>query len=164
MNVIYASKLEEGAKLPTRKHWNDAGMDLYALDDNELDSQTSGIIRTGVTVGVPDGYVGIIKAKGKSDFIVGAGVVDAGYQGELLVKIFNPYKESIKINAGSAIAQMLLVPCVAGEIVEVDREKLHTSVSSRGTTGGIVEQLSFFTEFLTEDEAKQFMENNNDTK
>lgn len=162
MNVIYASRLEEGAKLPTRKYWSDAGMDLYSLEDNELDPQTSGIIRTGITVSIPNGYVGIIKAKSKSDFIVGAGVVDAGYQGELLVKIFNPYRGPIKINAGSAIAQMLLVPCITGEIVEVDKEKLHVSTSSRGNTGGIVEQLSFFSEFLTEDEAKHFMENNND--
>jgi len=163
MNVIYASRLEEGAKLPTRKYWNDAGMDLYSLEDNELDQQTSGIIRTGVTVSIPDGYVGIIKAKSKSDFIVGAGVVDAGYQGEILVKIFNPYREPIKISAGSAIAQMLLVPCIVGDIVEIDKEKLHVSTSPRGNTGGIVKQLSFFNEFLSEEDAKKFMEDSNVT-
>lgn len=164
MNVIYASKLEDGARLPSRKHWSDAGMDLYALWDAEINPQTSGIIRTGVTVEIPDGYVGIIKAKSKSDFIVGAGVVDAGYQGELLVKIFNPYRGAIKITAGNSIAQLIITPCITGEVQEIPKEKIHVSKSDRGESGGIVSQLSLLEGILTEQQARKFMESDNDTK
>jgi len=164
MNVIYASKLEEDARVPTRKHWTDAGIDLYALEGFMLFPQTSGIIRTGITIDIPDGYVGILKAKSKSDFIVGAGVVDSGYQGEILVKIFNPYSTIIELAKGSAIAQLVITPCITGEIQEIPKEKIHKTKSDRGETGGIVSQLSFLEDILTEQEARKFMENNNDSK
>jgi len=164
MNVIYASKLEEDAKLPTRKHWSDAGADLYALETAVLSPQTSGIIRTGVTIDIPDGYVGILKAKSKSDFIVGAGVVDSGYQGEILVKIFNPYRAPIEIVKGSAIAQLVITPCISGEIQEIPKEEIHNTKSDRGKTGGIATQLSLLEDILSEQEARKFMENKNDTK
>lgn len=164
MNVIYASKLDEEARIPTRKHWTDAGVDLYSIESTFLFPQTSGIIKTGITIEIPDGYAGILKAKSKSDFIVGAGVVDSGYQGEILVKIFNPYDSVIEIHKGDAIAQLVIIPCITGEVQEVPKEKIHKSKSDRGETGGIVSQLSFLEEILTEQEAKKFMENKNGTK
>ena len=44
-----------------------------------------------MTVEIPAGYVGLVKPKGRNDHLLGAGVVDAGYQGEILVKVVNPF-------------------------------------------------------------------------
>lgn len=158
MNVIYASKLDDDAIIPTRKHITDAGIDLYSLEGVELFAHHSTILKTGVTVEIPDGMVGIIKAKSKSDFIVGAGVVDSGYQGELLVKIFNPYNGPITIKKGDAIAQLVIMPCVNGTVEELPKEEIHKEVSSRGNTGGITTQLSFLEGILSDQEARKFME------
>jgi len=163
MNVIYAAKLEEGAKLPSRKHWSDAGMDLFAYQKISIYPQNSDIVKTGVTVEIPDGYVGIIKAKSRSNFIVGAGVVDSGYQGELLVKVFNPSSKKVTIESGEAIAQLIIIPCINGEVQEKSKKEIHSEASERGKTGGIVTQLSFLSEILTEKEARGFMEDSNES-
>lgn len=164
MNIIYAAKLEEDAKLPTRKHWDDAGIDLYSLDEVEIDLHENKIIRTGVTIEIPHGYVGIIKAKSKSNFIVGAGVVDSGYQGELLVKVFNPTMNWLVINKGEAVAQLLMVPCLTGEVLEKSSSEIHSEPSTRGKSGGIATQLSFISDIISDEEVKKFIGDSNESK
>ena len=92
-----------------------------------------------VTV-VGTGYVGLVKPKGRNDHLVGAGVVDAGYQGEILVKIVNPYPTPLEIRAGDAIGQLLVVPIATPRVEEVSPEQIHNQSSQRGASGGIVEQ------------------------
>lgn len=96
-----------GGKLPTRKHHNDAGFDLYASEDRSLYPFTQDVIPTGVTVNLPPNTVGLIMAKSRSQYIVGAGVVDQGYKGELKVRIF-ANNERVDIETGNAIAQILI--------------------------------------------------------
>jgi dUTP pyrophosphatase len=140
METIRIARLRPNAVLPTRKHPQDAGMDLYAAEAASLPPHASAIIPTGVTVEIQAGYVGLVKPKGRNDHLVGAGVVDAGYQGEILVKIVNPYPTPLKIRAGDAIGQLLVVPIVTPAIEEVSQEQIHHQATQRGASGGIVEQ------------------------
>ena len=150
-----AFKFTDSAKLPTRKHSNDAGLDLYSTETVVLHRGEFAIVKTGVGVELPKGTVGILKAKSKSDFVVGAGVVDEGYRGELMVKVFNPTRASIRIREGDPLAQLVVLPVVVEPVEEVTKEEV--SKSDRGATGGIVSQ-SATLKMISADEAEKFME------
>lgn len=142
MLTIRIARLRSEAVLPTRKHPADAGMDLYAVDRVEVAPHSFIIVPTGVTIEIPPGYVGLLKPKGRSDHLLGAGVVDAGYQGEILVKVANPTDQPVIFERGEAVGQMVILPVLTPAIEEVGAEDIHTLRSSRGETGGIVNQRS----------------------
>lgn len=150
--MLRVSKVHEDAKIPTRKHPTDAGLDLYSLYNIDIPPHSYAIARTGIKINLSVGYVGLIWPKGGSEHLVGAGVVDEGYQGEILVKVFNVSKSILKIKAGDAIAQFLLQPCYTPQVLEVDEENLFDVKTERGSTGGIVAQSSDILEILYSDE------------
>lgn len=132
--------LTETAKAPTRKHPLDAGVDLYADAERWIPPHSFGVINTGVSFEVPAGIMLQLWPKSRSNFLVGAGIVDAGYQGEILVKIFNGEDVPLHIEPGMAIAQAVVVPCVPRVLYQVDVDQLYERVTDRGATGGIVGQ------------------------
>lgn len=156
--MIRVALLSETATVPTRKHSNDAGIDLYAdllytypknvyINTDRLsaviDSQEVAIVGTGVTVEIPKGHFGWITNKSGNDFLIGGGIVDEGYQGELLIKIFNPLEKPLTINHKDKIAQFLIIPCKILDIEVVELSDVHKKVSIRKDDGGISRQLGF---------------------
>lgn len=139
MEKMKAAKLLNGALIPTRKHPDDAGMDFYAAENIEIPPHSFGTVRTGVTLEIPTGYVGLLMPKSRNDYLLGAGVVDAGYQGEIMIKIANIKDKPLFIAAGTAVAQMLLLPVVTPVVEEADPNTIHSVKSARGATGGILE-------------------------
>ena len=140
MESIRIARLRPDAQIPTRKHAADAGLDLYAVEAVSLAPHSVGIVPTGITVDIPAGVVALIKPKGRSNHLLGAGVVDAGYQGEILVKVVNPFDTTLVFQPGDAVGQMVLLPVLTPAVEEVSLEEVHRQVSSRAGTGGIVEQ------------------------
>lgn len=143
------AKYYSDVKLPERKHSTDAGLDLYAYI-NDVNSKSIiikpgefCIVETGVTVEIPMGCVGLIWPKSKSDFLIGGGVVDSSYQGQILVKIMNVTKETVYIYHGDAIAQLLIQPVLTPEVNEVSMSDIHRKKSERGDSGGIVSQFDY---------------------
>jgi dUTP pyrophosphatase len=137
LDEIKFARLAQNACIPSRKHPDDAGLDLYALEGGLLLPHATSVFHTGVTVEIPPGYAGLIKPKSRSNFLLGAGVVDAGYQGELLVKIVNPADQALEIEAGQAIAQLLVISVETPVVVEVPADSIHAQASARGASGGI---------------------------
>jgi len=151
---IKVSKLHWDAILPTRKHPTDAGLDLYAYTTDtqgfsfiSLPYLEFIIIHTGIRIEIPKGYVGQIWPKSRSNFLIGAGIIDEGYQGEILVKLLNVDQQYIQ--QGDPIAQLVLVPVVTPEVQEVLNAELFTEASDRGETGGILTQAKEFTTTAT---------------
>jgi dUTP pyrophosphatase len=140
MQSIKIAKLDPEATLPTRKHPADAGLDLYANRTFIIESHSFAIVSTGITIEIEDGFVGLLKPKGRSNHLLGAGVVDAGYQGEILVKVANINDTPLLINPGDAIGQLLILPIFTPEVIETNAEEIHLADSSRGVSGGIVDQ------------------------
>ncbi len=124
--------LEEGATLPTRKNPDDAGIDLYAYEDIEINP--IGIVRTGVHIELPEGTVGLIFPKSRNNHLVMAGVVDVKYRGEILVKIFSPLP--LQIKKGDAIAQLVIIPAYFPIPFQVDK----LSEAVRESDGGVTKQ------------------------
>ena len=138
MEKIKAAKLRDDAIIPTRKHPSDAGIDFYAVEPLTIAPHSFGIIKTGITVEIPDGFVGIMKPKSRNDHLLGAGVIDAGYQGEIQIKLANITDEPLRIDYKQAVGQMVILPVVTPAVQEISSEEIHKVVSERGATGGIL--------------------------
>lgn len=138
MDKIVVAKLHPDATLPARKHGDDAGLDFYALGNYVILPNSVKVVYTGVTVEWPKGIMGLAKPKGSHNHLIGAGVIDAGYQGEIVFKVFNPLMDNIIIRDGEAVAQVVLLPIVIPDLlVEVHIDNIHKDVTDRGMSGGI---------------------------
>lgn len=132
-------RVRENAKLPVRAHKTDAGMDLfYCPEDNKgttLFSQHTKLFQTGLKFEVPEGYMLEIKNKSsvasKRQLVVGACVVDSGYDGEVFVNLHNIGFASQYLEPGQKIAQAVLIPVSYCEVDEVISDNLNEG-STRG--------------------------------
>ncbi len=140
MHTIRIARLRPDAVLPTRKHPADAGLDVYAVEAVTVAPHSFAIVPTGITVETPEGYVGLLKPKGRNNHLLGAGVVDAGYQGEILVKVANPTDQPVVFGAGDAVGQLVILPVLTPEVKEVSAAEIHTRKTTRGGAGGIISQ------------------------
>jgi dUTP pyrophosphatase len=120
---IKVKRIVPQAKLPSYGHPGDAGMDLYASVDHSLAPGGVFAVPTGIKMAIPAGFVGLvwdksgISLKGIHRL---AGVVDAGYRGEVQVVLINLSREPFEIKAGMKIAQMLIQAVQAVEIAEAE--------------------------------------------
>ena len=132
---------------PTRGHPSDAGLDVYYCPESEkrsnrrLDPGLSVILPTGLRFGVPHGYMLEVKNRSsmasKRSLVVGACVIDSGYDGEVFINLHNIGHETQTIKAGTKIAQLVLVPVVPFRAIETSEGDLYDwypiTISDRGT-------------------------------
>ena len=114
-------RLDPAAKLPTRAYEHDAGYDLYSVEEITLKPGERAAARTGLKMAIPAGCVGLIWDKG-GPAVKGihclAGVVDAGFRGEVTVHLANLSREPYDIKIGQKIAQILVQKIEFPEIAE----------------------------------------------
>ena len=116
-NIVLPIKLDEGATVPTYAHETDACADLYAADDTVLSAHTfSNMIRTGVHIALPEGWMAMIfprssiGAKTQNRLSNSVGIIDSEYRGQLGVLYDNLSDSDYQIKAGDRVAQMLVMP------------------------------------------------------
>ena len=122
MNIV----LDENAYLPERAHSLDAGYDLKSPDDYTVPSHDDCIIDTGVHVEIPKGYVGFLKSKSGLNVIhgiTGEGVIDSGYTGSIVVRLYNSSDINYDIHKGDKIIQLVLLPIFTPELTVVKELK-----------------------------------------
>ena len=128
MPVINVKKLDENAVLPTYGSEFSAGADLYALCDEEIviaPAETK-LIRTGLSMEIPEGYAGLIYARSGLASKRGlapankVGVVDADYRGEVMVALHNHSAVEQKIAPMERIAQLVIAPFLKAEFTQTD--------------------------------------------
>lgn len=106
-------KLDEGAKMPTRAHETDAGLDIYSREEQIVPAKESAIFDTGVHIELPIGTVGMLKSKSGLNVkhgIVSEGVIDVGYTGSIVVKLYNHSGFDYRVKAGDKISQLVILP------------------------------------------------------
>lgn len=116
-------KLDRGAMLPTRAHRSDAGLDLYAREPAIIKPGESRCFDTGVHMEIPKGYVGFLKSKSGLNVAHGLtseGVIDSGYTGSIVVKLYNHGMFAYVVDQGDKISQLVLLPIVTPELDVVD--------------------------------------------
>ncbi len=114
-------KLEEGAFAPTRAHDTDAGLDLYSRDDKIIPAGDSACFDTGVHIELPSGCCAMLVSKSGLNVrkdITSTGLIDEGYSGSIVVKLYNHGSKEIQIRKGDKISQLVVFP-VRYEPVEI---------------------------------------------
>lgn len=109
---IKAKRLNDKAKIPTRAHMNDAGLDLCSTEKLVILPQTRKIIKTGIALEIPEGYYGRVAPRSglaaNNGIDVFAGVIDCSYRGEICVILYNSDKNVLIVNEGDRIAQLII--------------------------------------------------------
>lgn len=128
MEPIQVKKLRPDATVPTYGSAQAAGADLYACLDEPaeiLPGQTV-FIPTGISMQLPQGYVGLIYARSglacRQDLAPAnkVGVIDSDYRGELIVALHNHGSQLRRVNTGDRIAQLVVTPVITPGFVLSD--------------------------------------------
>lgn len=127
--------LDPGAFAPTRAHPTDAGLDLRAKERLKLWPGMSACIDTGVHMELPYGYYGKIESKSglnvNHDIVSCGGVIDEGYTGSIVVKLYNFGSSAYVFESGDKVAQIVIQPYIAPELEIADA----LSETDRGSDG-----------------------------
>jgi dUTP pyrophosphatase len=130
--------LAEGARLPSRAHDGDAGLDLYASEAATLGPSERASVGTGVAVEIPIRHAGLVlprsglAARHGIALVNAPGLIDAGYRGEIRVLLLNTDRaEAFEIRPGDRIAQLLLTPFIEATPVAA----LELAEAARGDGG-----------------------------
>lgn len=130
-------RLFDGAELPRYAHDGDAGFDLCLTEDCTLEPGTSVIVGLGCAFELPTGCVGLVFARSGLASVHGVtlrncvGVIDSGYRGEVCAPLLNTSSDTITLEKGVRVCQMVVVPYVPCDLVEVDE----LDGTERGTGG-----------------------------
>lgn len=128
-------KLQEGARLPTRGKTGDAGLDLYVSNEVAIMPYAKVIVRTGVSCEIPPGYYGKVTPRSSTmrdrELLVIDGTVDSGYRGEIGISVKSLNSEPVRLIPGDRIAQLIVLPYLECDPVEVDE----LSETDRGEDG-----------------------------
>lgn len=152
--IIEYIRVRGTAVPPQRANPSDAGLDLFfnpepkgtlpfvdaERDAVSLEPGESKLFSTGYRFGIPHGYMLEIKNRSsvayKRSLVVGACVVDSGYDGEVFVNLHNIGKETQVIRPGDKIAQAIMTPVVHFRAVENSNGDLYNwypiTISNRG--------------------------------
>jgi dUTP pyrophosphatase len=135
---LQVAKLKDGARVPTRAHDGDAGLDLYGCEAAHLGPGERWSVGTGVAVEIPAGHAGLVLPRSGLArdhgiaLVNGPGLIDAGYRGEVRVLLLNTDPANVfRIEPGDRIAQLVIVPIALAEPVEVEA----LAESARGDGG-----------------------------
>lgn len=132
-------KLDPGAYMPERAHPTDAGLDLRSPVNEFVPSFGSAIIDTGVHVEIPEGYVGMLKSKSGLNVkhgLTSEGVIDSGYTGSIVVKLYNHSSKEYLVQKGDKISQLVIMPIFTPQLEIVSRlEETDRGDNGFGSTG-----------------------------
>lgn len=95
----------------------DAGFDLPALENYTIEPGSFSLLRTGIHLGIPENWVGILRDRSSvasRGGVCSAGVIDASYRGEVKVLMHNFGKEPLIFKVGDRIAQCIVMPYLPG--------------------------------------------------
>jgi dUTP pyrophosphatase len=122
--TLCVMKTHPGATLPTRAHPDDAGLDLYSLEDIRLEPGQGVVTRTGIALAIPSGHTGLVADRSslaKRGLKTAGGIIDAGYRGEIHIVLWNISKQVQELKHGERIAQLLILPVRRPAVREVER-------------------------------------------
>ena len=110
--MININLLHEDAIVPSRGSEESAGLDFHTIESVTIPPGQRALLKTGLAMSMPAGYVGLIwprsKLAAKMGIDVLAGVVDSDYRGEIMISLLNTGLDPVEIKAGDKVAQMII--------------------------------------------------------
>ncbi|MFA6215200.1 MAG: dUTP diphosphatase [Patescibacteria group bacterium] len=128
---IKIKKLKPDCIIPTYAHFGDAGLDLYALENDQIEPGQIKRIDFGFALELPNGFVALTRDRssfGKIGIHNLGGVFDCGYRGEYNCTLINLNSETYQIKKGDKVTQLVIFPVACAELEETD----DLSQTSRG--------------------------------
>ena len=124
---VSIKRLDPEVEFPTYAYEGDAGLDLRANESVEIPPHERVLISTGIAIALPDGYAGFVQPRSGMALKRGLsiantpGLIDAHYRGEIKVIAVNlDPRETIRIERGERIAQLVIQQVPVVHLVEVD--------------------------------------------
>jgi dUTP pyrophosphatase len=146
--ILEYYKIHKESIDPIRANPSDAGMDVFycpkpsSTKEIKLYPNTSILLGTGLKFGIPHGYMLEVKNRSswasKKSLIVGACVIDSGYNGEVMINLHNIGSEVQVISPGDKIAQIIMVPVIHFRPRAITNDQLYNDdlcISNRGSGG-----------------------------
>jgi dUTP pyrophosphatase len=134
------TRLRDDARLPTRAHDGDAGLDLYAVEGATIGPGERLAVPTGIALEIPAGFAGLVlprsglAARHGIALVNAPGLIDSGYRGEIRVLLLNTDpRQPFEIKPGERIAQLVVTP--VADAVPVEVVDLAASVRGEGGFG-----------------------------
>ena len=124
--ILKVKKLRQDAILPVYAHPGDAGMDVFANEDAQLEPGVTRLVKTGIAIELPPNTEAQVRprsglaVKHQITVLNTPGTIDEGYRGEVGVILINHGKSAFTVAKGMKIAQMIVKPVTQAEIVEVE--------------------------------------------
>lgn len=120
----------------------DAGCDLRAAEASVVPARGRMLVKTGVSIALPDGYVGLVHprsglaAKHGITVLNTPGTIDAGYRGEIMVTLYNSTDEDFSISRLDRIAQLVIQEFRMADFIQVEKlPESDRSESGFGSSG-----------------------------
>lgn len=104
----------DGGSVPLYARDGDAGADLTASEDVFVPARGHHLVKTGIKIAIPYGYVGLVHPRSglalKSGITVlnAPGTIDSGYRGEVGVILQNTTDVDFYVAKGTRIAQLVI--------------------------------------------------------
>ena len=137
--MLKVKRLSPDAMLPTVAHpGEDIGYDLYSCEEVTIAAHGAAGVRTGIAIEFVPAAGGIVKTRSglaRKRVMCNAGVIDAGYRGEIIVLMENLGEMPYSIRKGDKIAQLLEHPFLAAEVVEAELSDAARGAKGFGSTG-----------------------------
>lgn len=130
---------DKGGYIPSKAHEADAGFDLRTLVSVQVAPHSSARIDTLVHMQIPHGYVGFLKSKSGLNVnhgITSEGVIDSGYTGSIVVKLYNNSDVPMNFIVGDKITQIVILPIPDVHLVHTNNfETTERGNDGFGSTG-----------------------------
>ena len=133
---INIRRTNDKAKIPTKGSEGAAGFDLYSIEDTAIWKGHTQLIRTGISIAIPEGYEGQVRSRSgcaKSGLVVAnsPGTIDCDYRGEVGVLLHNQGRYNAIIRAGERVAQLVIQAVPSVTLHEVS----DLTITPRGSGG-----------------------------
>lgn len=134
---LEVNRINKDARLPEYAHPGDAGLDLFAVEELEIEAGDSALVPTGIAIALPQGHEAQIRPRSglalrhQITLLNTPGTIDCGYRGEIGVIVINHGKEPFLVSKGMKIAQMVVKPVITVDVCEVE----NLDDTSRGEGG-----------------------------
>jgi dUTP pyrophosphatase len=128
--------IDFGGMIPKRNHYNDAGADVYIINEVTLFEHETKALPLGFGLEIPDGYMGIIQPRSghaKRGIIAHIPPIDSGYRGEIHAIVTNTTNKNVFLEAGERVGQLVILPIIVADFVkELDNERGTKAFNSSG--------------------------------
>ncbi len=136
--ILRVRRLHPAARVPSRAHPGDAGLDLHAFEGVDLAPGQRAKVATGIAVELPPGHAGWVvprsglAARHGITLVNAPGLIDSGYRGEVRVVLLNTdTNETFVVAPGMRVAQLVVLPVAPVRL----REVAELAESARGGRG-----------------------------